>query len=106
MPRPTHTVAAMAKELYIIDGHAHIYAAYFAPIVYHAFFGKPSAAERVCPTTSDSRIPKTDMAFTGDTIVQGASQRKLRTLPAGKMLASRGVPQPSRAILAPCGADG
>jgi DNA polymerase I len=25
-------VAAMAKELYIIDGHAHIYAAYFAPM--------------------------------------------------------------------------
>jgi DNA polymerase-1 len=31
-PRPTHTVAAMAKELYIVDGHAHIYAAYFAPM--------------------------------------------------------------------------
>ncbi|MFH1717777.1 MAG: DNA polymerase I [Planctomycetota bacterium] len=29
---PTHTVAAMAKELYIIDGHAHIYAAYYAPM--------------------------------------------------------------------------
>ena len=26
-----HTVAAMAKKLYIIDGHAHIYAAYYAP---------------------------------------------------------------------------
>ena len=29
---PTHTVAAMPKQLYIIDGHAHIYAAYFAPM--------------------------------------------------------------------------
>jgi len=28
----THTVAAMAKTLYIIDGHAHIYAAYYAPM--------------------------------------------------------------------------
>ncbi|TKJ37189.1 MAG: DNA polymerase I [Planctomycetes bacterium B3_Pla] len=27
-----HKVAAMAKKLYIIDGHAHIYAAYFAPM--------------------------------------------------------------------------
>lgn len=26
------TVATMAKELYIIDGHAHIYAAYYAPM--------------------------------------------------------------------------
>ncbi len=29
---PAHTVAPMAKTLYIIDGHAHIYAAYFAPM--------------------------------------------------------------------------
>jgi len=28
----THKVAPMAKTLYIIDGHAHIYAAYFAPM--------------------------------------------------------------------------
>ena len=28
----THTVAAMPKTLYIIDGHAHIYAAYYAPM--------------------------------------------------------------------------
>jgi DNA polymerase-1 len=27
-----HKVAAMAKKLYIIDGHAHIYAAHFAPM--------------------------------------------------------------------------
>lgn len=27
-----HTVAGMPKTLYIIDGHAHIYAAYFAPM--------------------------------------------------------------------------
>ncbi|MBL7153248.1 MAG: DNA polymerase I [Phycisphaerae bacterium] len=27
-----HTVAVMAKTLYIIDGHAHIYAAYYAPM--------------------------------------------------------------------------
>jgi len=27
-----HTVAAMPKKLYIIDGHAHIYAAYYAPM--------------------------------------------------------------------------
>ncbi len=27
-----HTVATMAKSLYIIDGHAHIYAAYYAPM--------------------------------------------------------------------------
>jgi len=29
---PVHTVAAMPKQLYIIDGHAHIYAAYYAPM--------------------------------------------------------------------------
>ena len=29
---PTRKVAAMAKKLYIIDGHAHIYAAYYAPM--------------------------------------------------------------------------
>ena len=28
----THTVAPMPKTLYIIDGHAHIYAAYYAPM--------------------------------------------------------------------------
>ena len=27
-----HKLAAMAKKLYIIDGHAHIYAAYYAPM--------------------------------------------------------------------------
>ena len=31
-PPARHKVAAMAKTLYIIDGHAHIYAAYFAPM--------------------------------------------------------------------------
>jgi len=30
--RPGRRVAAMAKQLYIIDGHAHIYAAYYAPM--------------------------------------------------------------------------
>ncbi len=29
---PVHTVAPMPKQLYIIDGHAHIYAAYYAPM--------------------------------------------------------------------------
>ena len=29
---PTHRVKEMAKTLYIIDGHAHIYAAHFAPM--------------------------------------------------------------------------
>ena len=28
----TPKVAAMAKKFYIIDGHAHIYAAYYAPM--------------------------------------------------------------------------
>ena len=31
-PPAIHKVAAMAKTLYIIDGHAHIYAAYYAPM--------------------------------------------------------------------------
>jgi len=31
-PTPVRKLTVMAKKLYIIDGHAHIYAAYFAPM--------------------------------------------------------------------------
>ncbi|MEJ2704139.1 MAG: DNA polymerase I, partial [Sedimentisphaerales bacterium] len=50
--RARRTVAAMAKELYIIDGHAHIYAAYFAPMrgQLNAPTGEPTKAVYIFTT--------------------------------------------------------